>query len=155
MKVFIDDRALLCRLFAFINASVNKLANLQEYSDLYEDLVQVINENKLGKICFMCPELGKWTTTGGLGVMVDELTQELAKMNEEVMVITPYYERNKKGDTGYLESEGFTYKQNVEVRVGGVKYIVGVHYGEVNRVHIYWLHNPELFPTAFAREDSK
>ena len=47
----------------------------------------------------MCPELGKWTTTGGLGVMVDELTQELAKMNEEVMVITPYYERNKKGDT--------------------------------------------------------
>jgi len=31
-------------------------------------------------------------------------------MNEEVMVITPYYERNKKGDTGYLESEGFTYK---------------------------------------------
>jgi hypothetical protein len=39
MKVFIDDRALLCRLFAFINASIDKLADLPEYSDLYGDLV--------------------------------------------------------------------------------------------------------------------
>ena len=77
----------------------------------------------------MCPELGKWNTTGGLGVMNDELTQEIAKMNEEVMVITPNYERNKKRDTGYLECKGFTYKQNLEVRFRGVKYIVGVHYG--------------------------
>ena len=48
----------------------------------------------------MCPELGKWNTTGRLGVMNDELTQEIAKINEEVMVITPNYERNKKRDTG-------------------------------------------------------
>lgn len=58
---------------------------------------------------FLCPELGKWTTTGGLGVMVDELTCELAKMGEDVYVISPYYEKNKKNETNYLKSE-FDYK---------------------------------------------
>ena len=30
-------------------------------------------------------------------------------MNEEVYVITPYYHRNKKGETGYLLQDGFKY----------------------------------------------
>jgi hypothetical protein len=36
---------------------------------------KIIKANKLGPIVFICPELGKWSTVGGLGVMVDELTQ--------------------------------------------------------------------------------
>jgi starch synthase len=54
------------------------------------------------KICFITPELGRWSTVGGLGVMVDELTQGLAKLGQDVMVISPYYDRNKYGDQGYL-----------------------------------------------------
>lgn len=30
-------------------------------------------------------------------------------MNEEVYIVTPYYHRNKKGETGYLASDGFTH----------------------------------------------
>ena len=71
--------------------------------------------NNLGLIAFITPELGKWTTTGGLGVMVDELTQELASMKEDVMVITPYYEVNKKGEKGYMKKEGFEFKFNVDI----------------------------------------
>ena len=56
----------------------------------------------MGPIVFCTPELGKWSTVGGLGVMVDELSVGLADLGQDVYVISPYYERNKKGVTGYL-----------------------------------------------------
>lgn len=63
----------------------------------------IMNFNKLGPIVFITPELGRWSTTGGLGIMVDELSIGLAQLGEEVICISPYYERNRKGETGYLE----------------------------------------------------
>lgn len=36
--------------------------------------------NKLGPIVFCTPELGRWSTVGGLGVMVDELSIGLADL---------------------------------------------------------------------------
>lgn len=35
----------------------------------------ILRANSLGPIVFATPELGKWCTVGGLGVMVDELSQ--------------------------------------------------------------------------------
>jgi len=32
---------------------------------------------------------------------------------------------------------------------------MGIHYGVVGGVKLYWLHNPELFSTAYAGEDPK
>lgn len=63
----------------------------------------MLDYNKLGSIVFVCPELGRWSTQGGLGVMVDELSQGLVLLGEDVICISPYYERNRKGETGYLE----------------------------------------------------
>lgn len=53
--------------------------------------------NKLGEIVFATPELGRWSTVGGLGVMVDELAIGLVNLGQQVTVISPYYERNRKG----------------------------------------------------------
>jgi hypothetical protein len=55
------------------------------------------DSNMLGPIVFCTPELGRWSTVGGLGVMVDELAIGLAELGQEVIVISPYYERNRKG----------------------------------------------------------
>lgn len=38
----------------------------------------VVDSNKLGPIVFCTPELGRWSTVGGLGVMVDELAYGLS-----------------------------------------------------------------------------
>ena len=38
--------------------------------------------------------------------MVDELTQQLAKLVPEVYVISPYYDYDRYGNTGYLEKDG-------------------------------------------------
>lgn len=51
--------------------------------------------------------------------MVDELTQEMAKMGEDVVVVTPYYELNKKGESGYMAKDGFEYQFNVEFWMTG------------------------------------
>lgn len=44
------------------------------------DCKLVIEANKLGPIVFCTPELGRWSTVGGLGVMVDELSIGLAQL---------------------------------------------------------------------------
>lgn len=111
MKVFQTNKTLLCKLFSFFQLAT-KIP-----SSFAKPLEELVAHNKLGPIVFCTPELGKWTTTGGLGVMVDELTQELAKMNEDVYIITPYYHRNKKGETDYLASDGFTHLRNIEIWV--------------------------------------
>jgi hypothetical protein len=43
--------------------------------------------------------------------MVDELAYGLSLLGQDVYVISPYYERNRKGETGYLEKDpaGITY----------------------------------------------
>ena len=70
---------------------------------VYDFAKEVLIFNKLGPVAFITPELGRWSTTGGLGVMIDELSIGLAQLGEEVICISPYYERNRKGETGYLE----------------------------------------------------
>jgi len=62
----------------------------------------MFESNQLGPIFFFTPELGKYSTVGGLGVMVDELSVGIAELGQEVYVISPYYERNRKGLTGYI-----------------------------------------------------
>ena len=62
-------------------------------------------------------------------------------MNEEVILITPYYHRNKKGETGYILSDGFKHIRNIEIWMQGEKVILGVFEGVFNGVRLFWLHN--------------
>lgn len=83
----------------FFKASPGDINSPKEFADL------LIAENKIGPIVFTCPELGRFSTSGGLGIMIDELSQGLVNIGEEVWVISPYYERNKRGQTGYLSND--------------------------------------------------
>lgn len=40
------------------------------------------DSNQLGPIVFCTPEVGRWSTVGGLGVMVDELAIGLADLGQ-------------------------------------------------------------------------
>ena len=107
-------------------------------------------ENRMGPIVFCTPELGRWSTVGGLGVMVDELSIGLADLGQEVIVISPYYERNRKGQTGYLAQDpaGIHYKSNIHVDIGG-GCTLGVHEGMVKGVRVVFLHNGDIFPCPY------
>jgi hypothetical protein len=72
---------------------------------------QIIDKSNIGIIMFTTPELGQWSTFGGLGVMVDDLVNTMAQLRHPqavdvplIWVCSPYYERNRKGEKGYLES---------------------------------------------------
>lgn len=110
----------------------------------------VVDGNILGPIVFCTPELGRWSTVGGLGVMVDELAYGLALLGQEVYVISPYYERNRKGETGYLANDpaGIQFKDTITVSIAGGTSL-GVHEGVVFGVKLVFLHNAEVFPLPY------
>ena len=82
--------------------------------------------------------------------MVDELAYGLALLGQEVWVISPYYERNRKGETGYLEKDpiGIEYKENINVRIEA-GFVLGVHEGLYNNVHVVFLHHSQIFPSPY------
>jgi starch synthase len=102
------------------------------------------------------PELGKWSTVGGLGVMVDELTTTLADMGHDIVVIAPFYNLDRKGRGNYLQADGILYSgRNIGVSVGGVWTEFGVHEGRVNGVKLLFLHNADMFPRPYPTLDAK
>ena len=82
--------------------------------------------------------------------MVDELAIGLADLGQEVIVISPYYERNRKGQTGYLAQDpaGIRYVDNIHVDIGGGM-TLGVHEGMVKGVKVVFLHNGDIFPSPY------
>jgi len=105
--------------------------------------------NTLGPLVFVTPVIGRFSTVGGVGVMVNELTQALAALGAEVHVISPYYNYDRKGKTGYLKEEGIVYKQNIITYVGNEYLEVGYHYGCEHGVHLHFLHNHKYFTTPY------
>lgn len=136
-----------CKRIVEYKKDSSKITNYTAYTASKE----IIKNNKLGPIVFVTPEIGRWSTVGGLGVMVDELTQGLADINEDVYLIAVYYDKNRKGEGDYLAKDpaGFKYVKNVTVKTGEGDHTLGVHVGTVNKVKLIFLHNAGLFPSPY------
>ncbi|KAL4507061.1 hypothetical protein ABPG72_001854 [Tetrahymena utriculariae] len=157
LRDFQKDNALKCRLFAYFQALINKNAEnpkIEEKIEFYKKTQEVVQSNKLGPICFVTPEYAKWTKTGGLGVMTDELTRGLVDLGEDVYVVTPIYDNKLKEKPDLLEKDGFKHTDTISYYIGGTEYQVGIHFGEYKGVKIYFLHNPDMFPAPFAGDDA-
>lgn len=145
-----NDSLLSSRLLALCNRICEIAEDKIDLAPVKAAL-SIVENNKLGPIVFCTPELGRWSTVGGLGVMVDELAYGLSLLGQEVWVISPYYDRNRKGETGYLAKDpaGIEYKENITITLNA-QYTLGVHEGEVHGVKIIFLHNAEIFPVPYA-----
>eukprot|EP00727_Mastigamoeba_balamuthi_P005271 m51a1_g14742 putative starch synthase (1382) ;mRNA; f:283567-288475 len=113
---------------------------------------EALRHNTLRPIVFLTPELGRFSTVGGIGTVADELSRSLAKLGLEVYVISPYYNYDKYGNTGYLAGQGGKYLRNVEVRLCGQPVTLGVHGLEENGVKMLFMHNFDFFPFPYAGE---
>eukprot|EP00026_Physarum_polycephalum_P000161 Phypoly_transcript_00161.p1 GENE.Phypoly_transcript_00161~~Phypoly_transcript_00161.p1 ORF type:complete len:2059 (-),score=306.68 Phypoly_transcript_00161:106-6282(-) len=118
-------------------------------SGLCKDTMAV---NSLGPIVFVTPEFGRFSTVGGVGVMLDELARSLVLLGCEVYVISPYYNYGKDGKTpGYLEKEEFIkWERNITTFIGNEKVEVGVHSGVEFGVKHYFLHHFTYFPAPYS-----
>ena len=74
--------------------------------------------------------------------MVDQLSKELARLGEEVYIVTPYYQYNKKKETNYLQRDGFHYECNIKVKAANMTHEFGIHRGKYSGVNYIWYHNP-------------
>ena len=161
MRFIVDDTVLSCKLFAFFKiAQELMIAKPKETKKLpfLSNIVDSINYHKLGPISFISSELGKWTSTGGQGVMINELSEGLVTLGEEVYVITPYYHFNRRNCSDYLNDEKenfFTYTLDFDIYINNEKFTINVHEGKVNGVNIFFLHNADIFPTANSDGDGK
>lgn len=95
LRAFKSDNIAKNKLFAFFKALLKKeeeVEGIEEKLEFFKPIKSLIEGNTLGSICIATPEYGKYTKTGGLGVMTDELSRGLAELGETVYVVTPLYE---------------------------------------------------------------
>jgi len=143
----IDGRAVLALVRrAQLEAHERRDLRAQMMARLYNEILQ---RNTLGPLVFVTPEIGRFSTVGGIGVMVDELTQDLVSLGCDITVISPYYNFNRHGKTGYLEDEGIEYQGSMLVHMGNESLKVGYHLGVENGVKYYFLHHFDYFPTPY------
>ena len=146
-----SNEALTSEFFKYCFILKNIKSPGQDYAKLISLAKTIFESNILGPICFVTPELGRWSTVGGLGVMVDELSQGLRSIGQEIIMISPYYNQNRKGKTDYLANDPFNihYTKNVAIQLDN-RYEFGVHYGEGNNgIKYYFLHNAAIFPRPY------
>lgn len=109
----------------------------------------VAKTTKLGPLVFLTAELGRFSTAGGLGVMVDELTKGLAGLGLDVYVISPYYTVNRKNQRGYL-GDNIQWTRNVTVNLGTHEVEAGVFEGVEHGVKLIFLERGDFFPKVYA-----
>eukprot|EP00172_Hildenbrandia_rubra_P002813 Plantae.Rhodophyta-Hildenbrandia_rubra.ctg3962.p1 GENE.Plantae.Rhodophyta-Hildenbrandia_rubra.ctg3962~~Plantae.Rhodophyta-Hildenbrandia_rubra.ctg3962.p1 ORF type:complete len:841 (-),score=109.39 Plantae.Rhodophyta-Hildenbrandia_rubra.ctg3962:9-2531(-) len=103
----------------------------------------------IGPLVFLTAELGRFSTAGGLGVMVDELTKGLAKLGLDVYVVSPYYAVNRKGKADYL-GDHITWKRTILADVNPCLE-VGVFEGKENGVNLVFLERKDYFTKVYAK----
>lgn len=129
---------------------LNVLKKLSHETDICGQITNmVLKKNELGPIVFITPELGRFSTIGGIGVLMNELTRILSELGNEIIVISPYYNMNKKGEQNYLIREGIKQIGTVTTSIANEQINCGLHYMRENNIDLYFLHNYTLFPVAY------
>lgn len=133
-----------------IVAYLTHLSTVAKDEDLKNLSQQVVAKTtKLGPLLFLTAELGRFSTAGGLGVMVDELTKGLAALGLEVYVISPYYSVNRKNEGDYL-GDKIKWTRNVSVNIGSQILECGVFEGVENGVNLIFIERKDYFPKVYA-----
>lgn len=133
-----------------IVAYLTHLATAAHDEDLKNLAQQVVSKTtKLGPLMFLTAELGRFSTAGGLGVMVDELTKGLAALGLEVYVVSPYYTVNRKNERDYL-GENIQWTRNISVNIGSQIVECGVFEGVEQGVNLIFLERGDYFPKVYA-----
>jgi starch synthase len=111
---------------------------------------QLLQHNQRGALVFMSAEADPFSKSGGLANVVYELPRELARLKEEVYVISGFYrqgsEKEKQKMSDAVEKYGITYTgANVHFFIMDQHYEVGVHSGKVDGVTYFLLDHHEFF----------
>ena len=115
---------------------------------LYSDIIQ--KSSNYGPICFITPEIGRWSGITNLGKTIDEITHCLGLLGQDIYVISPYYQKNKNDKSNYLENDkcGFICLNSFEITLNK-KYNFDIYFGKLHGVKLYFIKNEEIFPSPY------
>ena len=116
---------------------------------------KLYKQNKLEQICFITPEIGRWTSLGKLGQTVDELTQGLCALGQDIIIISPYYYKNSRGKTDYLEDDpcNIKYLKDVSISLDD-NYTFEIYQGiSETGIKYYFMKNQDIFPKIYPQFD--
>ena len=116
---------------------------------------KLYKQNKLEQICFITPEIGRWTSLGKLGQTVDELTQGLCALGQDIIIISPYYYKNSRGKTDYLEDDpcDIKYLKDVSISLDD-NYTFEIYQGiSETGIKYYFMKNQDIFPKIYPQFD--
>ena len=116
---------------------------------LYSEIIQ--KSSNFGPICFITPEIGRWTGITNLGRTIDEITHCLGLLGQDIYVISPYYHKNKNNKINYLDNDkcGFICLNNFEITLDK-KYNFDIYFGKLHGVKLYFIKNEEIFPSPYS-----
>ncbi|MCL2026852.1 MAG: glycogen/starch synthase, partial [Leptospirales bacterium] len=113
-------------------------------------ILELSSHHTKGPIVFMSAEANPFSKSGGLANVVYELPSEMAKLNEEVYVITGYYrhgsEKEKQMMADSVKEYNIQYTGvNVSFLIMGERFEVGVHSCKVNGITYFLLDHHAFF----------
>ena len=116
---------------------------------LYSEIIQ--KSSNYGPICFITPEIGRWSGITNLGKTIDEISHCLGLLGQDIYVISPYYQKNKDGKSNYLENDkcGFICLNSYEITLNK-KYNFDIFFGKLHGVKLYFIKNDEIFPNPYS-----
>ena len=108
---------------------------------------KLYKKNILGPICLLTPEIDKITSLGGIGKTIDDLSKGLSALGQEIIIISPYYDRNFEGKNNYLGDSDINsqYFKDITISLDD-NYTFGIYSGIDNiGIKYYFIENKNLY----------
>ena len=138
-----NDEDMSTEFFNYVFKIYNtaKYYNNQNYSKFCKIAEYIYNFNKLNSICFITPEIGISSNENKIGLILDELSQGLIDLGQEVIIISPYYHSDKLKNIPLNNLQKIT-QMSIEL---DKDYIFDIYLGEKNKIKYYFIYNSNLF----------
>ena len=117
----------------------------------FEGIKAHLSKLGLPPVAVLTPEYGEFVKKGGLAVMIEDLTRELASLGETIWVFMPYFDNEVQRKI--YETKGFVYLRNIGVGCRGGEIQVGVHLLERSNLKFFLFHNAGLWRDIYVQDN--
>ena len=125
--------------FKFFNNK--KYCNNPNFLKYCETAECVYNFNKLNSICFITPEIGFCQNQNKIGFIIDELSQGLNELGQDIIIISPYYHCYRLESMLYNKARKIS---QISIQLD-VNYNFDIYFREINGIKYYFIYHSYLF----------
>ena len=122
--------------YKFFNSK--KYKNNPEFCNYCGIVESIYNSNILGSICFITPDIINYNNENKLGLVIDEISQGLKDLGQEIIIISPYYHSYNYKNMNLQKIFQISTKLDIN-------YSFDIFFQEKNGIKYYFIYNQNLF----------